>query len=56
MEKCVYPVPGANKYRNMTLQVGGVTKIESIKYVQLKTTDPDFSSERAPQIIKSVTV
>jgi hypothetical protein len=27
-----YPVPGGNKYRNMTLQVGGVSKIESIKY------------------------
>jgi hypothetical protein len=25
-----YPVPGGNKYRNMTLQVGGVSKIESM--------------------------
>jgi hypothetical protein len=29
-----YPVPGGNKYRNLALQVGGVSKIERIKYVQ----------------------
>jgi hypothetical protein len=28
-----YPVPGGNKYRNMTFQVGEVSKINSIKYV-----------------------
>jgi hypothetical protein len=27
-----YPVPGGNKYRILALQVGGVTKIETIKY------------------------
>jgi hypothetical protein len=27
-----YPVPGGNKYRNLDLQVGGVLKIETIKY------------------------
>jgi hypothetical protein len=27
-----YLVPGGNKYRNLTLQVGGVSKIETIKY------------------------
>jgi hypothetical protein len=27
-----YPVPGGIKYRNLTLQVGGVSKIEAIKY------------------------
>jgi hypothetical protein len=32
-----YPVPGGNKYRNMTLQVGGVSKIESMNYDRLKT-------------------
>jgi hypothetical protein len=34
-----------NKYRNMTLQVGRVSKIESMN-----------SSEKAPHIIKSKTV
>jgi hypothetical protein len=28
-----YPVPGENKYRNLALLVGGVSKIETIKYV-----------------------
>jgi hypothetical protein len=27
-----YPVPGRNKYRNLAFQVGGVSKIETIKY------------------------
>jgi hypothetical protein len=27
-----YPVPGGNKYTNLALQVGGVSKIEAIKY------------------------
>jgi hypothetical protein len=27
-----YAVPGQNKYRNLNLQVGGVSKIEKIKY------------------------
>jgi hypothetical protein len=27
-----YSVPGGNKYRNLALQVGGVSKIETIKY------------------------
>jgi hypothetical protein len=27
-----YPVPGENKYRNLALQVGGVSQIETIKY------------------------
>jgi hypothetical protein len=27
------PVPGGNKYRNLALQVGGVSKIDTIKYV-----------------------
>jgi hypothetical protein len=27
-----YPVPGGNKYRNLALHVGGVSKIETIKY------------------------
>jgi hypothetical protein len=27
-----YPVPGGNKYRNLALQVGGGSKIETIKY------------------------
>jgi hypothetical protein len=27
-----YSVPGENKYRNLFLQVGGVSKIETIKY------------------------
>jgi hypothetical protein len=27
-----YLVPGGNKYRNMALQVGGVSKIETINY------------------------
>jgi hypothetical protein len=59
----------------MTLQVGGVSKMESIKYahesvglrtekrcagdVQQKNPEnyrPDFSSERAPHVTKSVTV
>jgi hypothetical protein len=28
-----HPVPGGNKYRNLALQVEGVSKIETIKYV-----------------------
>jgi hypothetical protein len=27
-----YPVPRINKYRNVALRVGGVSKIETIKY------------------------
>jgi hypothetical protein len=27
-----YPVPRGNKYKNFALQVGGVSKIEAIKY------------------------
>jgi hypothetical protein len=27
-----YPVPGGNKYRNLALLVGGVSKIETINY------------------------
>jgi hypothetical protein len=27
-----YSVPGGNKYRNLALQVGGVSKIETINY------------------------
>jgi hypothetical protein len=27
-----YPVPGGNKYRNLALQVGGDSKIETINY------------------------
>jgi hypothetical protein len=30
--KLGYPVPGGNKYRNLALQVWGVSKIETIKY------------------------
>jgi hypothetical protein len=30
--KLGYPVPGGNKYRNLALQDGGVSEIESIKY------------------------
>jgi hypothetical protein len=29
-----YPVPGGNKYRNLALQVGGVSKKETIKYAR----------------------
>jgi hypothetical protein len=28
----INPVPGGYKYRNLALQVGGVSKIETIKY------------------------
>jgi hypothetical protein len=28
-----YPVPGGNKYRNLVLKIGGVSKIETITYV-----------------------
>jgi hypothetical protein len=28
----MHPAPGGNKYRNLVLQVGGVSKIEKIKY------------------------
>jgi hypothetical protein len=38
---------GGNKYGNMILQVGGVSNIDSIKYVQVKTADPT----EAPLII-----
>jgi hypothetical protein len=41
-------VSWGNKYRNMTLQVGGVSKIESIKYAQLKTTDPTSRQRKHP--------
>jgi hypothetical protein len=34
-----YLVPGGNKYRNITLQVGGVSEVESMHCAQLKTTD-----------------
>jgi hypothetical protein len=27
-----YLVPGGNKYRNLAFQIGGVSKIETIKY------------------------
>jgi hypothetical protein len=43
-----YLVPGENKYRNMTLQVGGVSKIESMKCTQLKTIDPTSLHRRRP--------
>jgi hypothetical protein len=43
-----YPVPGGNKYRYVTLQVGGVSKTESIKCTQLKTTDPTSRQRRRP--------
>jgi hypothetical protein len=43
-----YPVPGGNMYRNMTLQVGGVSKIESMKYAQLKITDLTSHQRRRP--------
>jgi hypothetical protein len=43
-----YPFPGGNKYRNMILQVGEVSKIKSIKYAQLKTTDPTSRRRRSP--------
>jgi hypothetical protein len=33
IQKTGYPVPGGNKYRNITLQDGEVPKIESTKYV-----------------------
>jgi hypothetical protein len=42
------PVPGGNKYRNMILQVGGVSKVESIKYAQLKTTVPTSCQRGLP--------
>jgi hypothetical protein len=29
-----YPVPGRNKYRNLALLVGGVSKIETINYLK----------------------
>jgi hypothetical protein len=29
-----YPVPGGNKYGNLALLVGGVSKIETINYAQ----------------------
>jgi hypothetical protein len=31
-DKVHYPVPGGNKYRNLALQVRGVSKTETIKY------------------------
>jgi hypothetical protein len=31
-----YPVPGGNKYRNLALLVGGVSKIETINYANLR--------------------
>jgi hypothetical protein len=64
-----YPVPGGNKHKNLALQVGGVSKIETINYTHKSRgtqiwrcpaeTDknrPDFSSERAPHINKPETV
>jgi hypothetical protein len=30
--KLGYPVPGGNEYRILDLQVGGISKIETIKY------------------------
>jgi hypothetical protein len=30
--KLGYPVPGGNKYKNLALQIGGVSKIEKINY------------------------
>jgi hypothetical protein len=43
-----YPVPGRNKYWNMTLQVGGVSKIESMKFTQFKITDSTSCQSRLP--------
>jgi hypothetical protein len=59
-------VPGGNKYRNLNLQVGGVSEIEIIKYAHesqrlrcpAKTENyrPNFSSERASNINKLATI
>jgi hypothetical protein len=43
-----YPVPGGNKYRNMTFQVGDVSKTESMKCTQLKTPDPISRQRKRP--------
>jgi hypothetical protein len=39
----------------MTLQVGGVSKIESIKCTQLKTTDPTTRQRRRPTSLNHLT-
>jgi hypothetical protein len=35
-------------FPNMTLQVGGVSKIESVNYTQFKTTDPTSRQRKRP--------
>jgi hypothetical protein len=40
--------PGRNKYRNMCLQAGGVSKIESAKHAQLKSADPTSHQRGRP--------
>jgi hypothetical protein len=48
-------VPGRNKYRNMTLQVGSLkNRIDEICLTQNYRSH--FLSEEAPHIIKSATV
>jgi hypothetical protein len=37
-----YPVPGRNKYRNLALEVGGVSKIETINYAYKVPWDSDL--------------
>jgi hypothetical protein len=67
-----YPVPGGNKYRNLALLVGGVSKIETINYAavglgsekgctgdarqKLKSTDPTSHQRGHPHIKKPKTV
>jgi hypothetical protein len=40
-----YPVPGGNKYRNLALKVGGVSKIETLNYAH--DSRGGFRSERS---------
>jgi hypothetical protein len=55
-----YPVLGGNKYRNLSLLPGGVSKIETINYAHgswrctanTEKYRPDFSSERASHVNK----
>jgi hypothetical protein len=35
MKQLAHPLPGGNKYRNLALQIGGVSKIETIKYAHV---------------------
>jgi hypothetical protein len=35
-----YLVPGGNKYRNLALQVGGVSKMETLNYAQAALAMP----------------